>query len=213
MKKIYYLYKQIDMCSEKDNIVYEKGGVWQVTGKMDGQALWFNLLPDEKKMSTSWCRSSGYGNTARRQQLKQMLARYLATNFPKTKGQIYESLNTRVKWKGDIDTTGKVTFIVNSKYESACDDCNRLTRILKHERDQTKSLMRQKIRDERKLREEKHAEAVAQAKVRAKQIRKKTIRDLNEKGAQIMAKYESQGLTGEELARKKASSRSIFDRN
>lgn len=80
----------------------------KIYGYLDGQSLHRALtteFPGEyEHMAQSWCRQPGKdrkGNTneARRQQLQQMLTKFLALRYPVAKN----SLKSHVTWSGKID--------------------------------------------------------------------------------------------------------------
>lgn len=84
-----------------------------VSGQIDGQKLFHGLSASAQGMKTAWCRPSGNGNSARRQQLTQMLNKYLVEQYPLKVDQEKTRMDTMVSWKGVIDE--KVTFTVKGK--------------------------------------------------------------------------------------------------
>ena len=94
-----------------------------VSGQIDGQKLFHGLSASAQGMKTAWCRSSGIkitarcpsgvANTARRQQLTQMLNKYLAEQYPLKANQDQTRMDTMVSWNGLIDKM--VTFTVKVK--------------------------------------------------------------------------------------------------
>ena len=84
-----------------------------VCGQIDGQKLFHGLSASAQGMKTAWCRPSGNGNTARRQQLTQMLNKYLVEQYPIKADQDKTRMDTMVSWTGMIEE--KVTFTVSNK--------------------------------------------------------------------------------------------------
>lgn len=97
-----------------------------VSGTLDGQQLWNRLSDNAKKMKESWCRRTGDRNTARPQQLVQMLNTYLNETFPRP-DKPNQSL---ISWSGAIE--GEITLKISTKIEGAQNMLDRARHILKY---------------------------------------------------------------------------------